>query len=485
MLVNWSQTMTDRPIVVQLPLWPPEWVPQQTPVNPCRLHRLWLNPDTQPAWLRSDPVAQRLIALLGSLNWDAYPERDLRCTRRFRPISHSACLAALLVKLEDSLPSIGKLYRYLVEHPSLIWLLGFPVVPASEQPAGLNARRSLPTARHLTAMLRHIPPSGPQYLLDQSVRLILAALRDRGVERIDCISLDTKHILAWVKENNRKAYVPDRFNKARQPAGDRDCRLGCKRRRNQGTPATNPRSAAAVKVGEYYWGYGSGLVVCKLPDIGEFVLAELTQPFDQGDLTYFSPLMQQAEQRLGYRPHVGTFDAAFDAWYVYAHFYEPADSSCFAAVPFSERGGYKAGRQFSPDGLPLCAAHLPMPLRLTYTDRTTCLVPHERGHYVCPLRYPARTAPRCPAYSPRWPKGGCTAAMPISIGARLRYTLDRQSPAYLDAYRQRTAIERINAQAVALGIERPHLRNGAAIANQNTLIYTLINLRFLQRLRRG
>jgi len=31
-------------------------------------------------------------------------------------------------------------------------------------------------------------------------------------------------------------------------------------------------------------------------------------------------------------------------------------------------------------------------------------------------------------------------------------------------YNQRTAVERINAQAVALGIERPHLRNGAAIA---------------------
>jgi hypothetical protein len=36
---------------------------------------------------------------------------------------------------------------------------------------------------------------------------------------------------------------------------------------------------------------------------------------------------------------------------------------------------------------------------------------------------------------------------------------------------------------VALGIERPHWRNGRAITNLNTLIYTLINLRMLQRLR--
>jgi hypothetical protein len=37
---------------------------------------------------------------------------------------------------------------------------------------------------------------------------------------------------------------------------------------------------------------------------------------------------------------------------------------------------------------------------------------------------------------------------------------------------------------VALGIERPKLRNGKAIANQNTLIYVLINLRALHRVRR-
>ena len=44
------------------------------------------------------------------------------------------------------------------------------------------------------------------------------------------------------------------------------------------------------------------------------------------------------------------------------------------------------------------------------------------------------------------------------------------------------ATERINSQACALGIERPHLCNGQAIANRNTLIYALINLYFLQRI---
>lgn len=73
--------------------------------------------------------------------------------------------------------------------------------------------------------------------------------------------------------------------------------------------------------------------------------------------------------------------------------------------------------------------------------------------------------------------------MPTSIGARLRYSLDRQSQDYKEAYKQRSATERINSQAVSLGIERPHFRNGDAIANINTLTYALINLRLLQRVR--
>ena len=52
-----------------------------------------------------------------------------------------------------------------------------------------------------------------------------------------------------------------------------------------------------------------------------------------------------------------------------------------------------------------------------------------------------------------------------------------------EVYKQLTATERINSQAKALGIERPHVRNGKAIANLNTLIYLLINLRFFQRIR--
>ena len=37
----------------------------------------------------------------------------------------------------------------------------------------------------------------------------------------------------------------------------------------------------------------------------EFVLAELTLPFDRPDVAYFDPLMLTAEKRLGFRPIYG------------------------------------------------------------------------------------------------------------------------------------------------------------------------------------
>ncbi len=482
--------MTDSLIVTQLPLLPDSLLPPKKASKQPTLQTYWQHPESLPRFVTDCPTALRCLSLLGPLHWCDFPERNLQRNWGQPTIPFSTLVAAHLLKLNEGLASLHKLREYLEEHPAFIRLLGFPLVPAPQTALGFNAPASLPTQRHFTRMLRQLPNSAVQFLLADSVQLILAELHKLEVAGPECISVDTKHILAWVKENNPKAYVSDRYNKHKQPQGDPDCRLGCKRQHNQhvepSAPTGNSLSAKTRSVGEYYWGYGSGLVVTKIPGWGEFVLAELTQPFDHGDLSYFFPLMDQTTARLGAKARFGTFDAAFDAWYVYAYFYREKDPlGGMAAVPFSEKGGYKVkGRQFTPEGLPRCAAGLPLPLRFTFTDRTSCLVEHERAKYVCSLWFPHPSGRRCPIHHPNWRRGGCTAMMPTSIGARLRYTLDREGEAYKSLYRQRTAVERINSQAVALGIERPHLRNGAAIANQNTLIYLLINLRFLQRLRR-
>jgi hypothetical protein len=445
--------------------------------------------DDLPLFVQQSPVAMRYLRLLGPLAWDALPERERCLNGNPHPVTYATFAAACLVKLDQQFVSMGALRRYLVEHPALVWLCGFPLVASRHFPWGFDVNASLPTQRHFTRMLRRLPNAALQFLLDSSVALLQATLAALGITLGVCISLDTKHILAWVKENNPKTYLKhgERYDKNSQPKGDSDCRLGCKRRHNQRvssketppTPLDNPVPADTISVGEYYWGYASGVVATKVPGWGEFVLAELTQPFNQSDVSYFHPLMTDVERRLGFRPRYGALDAAYDAFYIYEYFHRD-DGDGFAAIPFSERGGYK-DRQFSPEGWPLCQAGLPMPLKYTFWSKTT-LIEHERGRHVCPLRFPEETGEACPIQHKNWPKG-CTTTIPTSVGARIRYQLDRDGEAYKQVYKQRTATERINSQAVNLGIERPRLRNGQAITNQNTLIYILINLRALQRIR--
>jgi hypothetical protein len=476
--------MTSTLILPRFRAWKQRVSPRFRRPRP-NLHGLAQHPARMPRFVRDSPVAQRYLQLLGPIDWAGFPERDLETEWGAPTVPYATFAAACLIKLDQEKVYMPSLRKYLADHPALIWMLGFPLSMDPRSPYGFDIETSLPTARHLTRMLRRTPNASFQYLLDETVRLLMSELRDVAPDFGQSISLDTKHIIAWVKENNPKAYVKDRYDKEQQPTGDPDCRLGCKRKRNQRTrrestqtPRHDAVSASTLQVGEYYWGYGSGVVATKVPSWGEFVLAELTQPFDQGDVTYFHPLMAEVERRLGFHPPFGAFDAAFDAWYVY----EPFDrAGGFAAVPFVVKG--KSKRTFSSDGLPLCKAGLPMPLKFTYTSRTTGIIDDQRGSHVCPLVYPERGDDVCPIDDPHWAKGGCKTSLSTSRGARMRHQLDREGPAYKEVYKQRTATERINSLAKELGIERPKLRNGAAIANLNTLIYVLINLRALQRVR--
>jgi hypothetical protein len=454
------------------------------------LHSLYLYPERLPGAVRDSAEAMRSLNLLGPLAWDHFPERDLQRNYGQPSTPYSALSAACLLKLHLGIGSYARMVSWLAENPSIAWLLGFRSAPSGFIPAWRVTVDGLPDQRHFSRLLHKAPNSCFQFLLFSSIQALLAEFARRNIVVPDIISLDTKHILAWVKENNPKAYVEERFDKTRQPAGDIDCKLGCKRRHNRriageppplATPTTNPLpvQGQTIQVGEYYWGYASGVVAVKVPDWGEFVLAEMTQTFDHSDVSYFFPLMALVEQRLGKKPRFGGLDAAFDAFYVYDYFHQAGG---FAAVPFAEKGK-TIHRQFDAAGLPLCAAGLSMPLMLAYWDRSTAIIEYERGQYVCPLFHPVVTGETCPKNDEHWAKGGCATTIATSIGARIRHQLDRSGEPYTQVYKQRTAVERINSQAVELGIERPRLRNRLAITNINTLIYTLINLRLLQRIR--
>jgi hypothetical protein len=466
--------------------------PACPPVPPDVLCPLCQPAAPLPAWVQSDPLVRKYRALLGELPWADFPERPTdRPWSGPLPDPRAPFVAAFLVKLHEGKRYMSELRTFLTEHPALVYWLGFDRVPDPTAPYGFDVAASVPKRRHFSTVLRDLPNPALQFLLDASVQLLRATLPpDQQATFGDTIAGDTQAILAWVKENNPKQYIKEgRLDKTRQPKGDPDCKLGVKKRRNTApadadggepaTPTTEAKPASQLQVGvEILWGYASGIVVTRLPDGTEVVLAERTRPFNQSDPSYFHPLMAQVEQRLGRKPRFGAWDTAFDAHYVYEYFHQAGG---FAAVPLNhgKRGGE---RQFAPDGAPLCAAKLAMPRLFTYADRTA-LVPHLKEKCGCPLLQPTATGAVCPIGDRHFATGGCTTTLAADQGARIRITLDRGAPAYINLYAQRTMVERINSQAEALEMLHPKLRHGQAIANRNTLTYVLINLRALSRIR--
>jgi hypothetical protein len=462
--------------------------PPVPPDIPCPL----AHPDVPlPAWVVEDPVVQKYRALLGELPWAAFPERPTdRPWPGPQPEPRAPFAAAFLIKLHEDKRFMSELRSYLIEHPALVYWLGFARVSDPTAPHGFDVAASVPKRRHFSSVLRSLPNPALQFLLTATVQSLQATLPpDQQARFGDVIAGDTQALLAWVAENNPKQFIKEgRLDKTRQPKGDKDCKLGVKHRRNhaphdadgseQPTPTTEAQPASKLQVGvDIFWGYASGVVATRLPDGTEVVLAERTRPFNESDPSYFHPLMELVEARLGRKPRYGTWDCAYDAHYVYDYF---DAAGGFAAVPFNP-GKKGADRQFASDGTPLCAANLPMSIEFTYQHRSG-LIPHLREKYRCPLLHPTANGEICPIADAHWDKGGCTTTIAAGAGSRLRHTLDRESDDYKALYALRTMVERINSQAEALDIIHPKLRSGRAITNRNTLTYVLINLRALNRI---
>lgn len=396
-----------------------------------------------PGHFAYDPVAQRYEELFGWLDWSRVPEKDDRLPQRGRlPHLEAAYIKAYLVMVNQKLNYQTELYDYLCDHPALVWVMEFRLVADEDSPYGFDVAASVPSARHLRRKLGALDPRVLADLLAQTVQRAVAVIPGVG----ETVSVDVKHIYAYVKENNPRVEVPDRHNPARHPSGDPDCRLGVKRQHNQGED-----EASADK--EYVWGYGTGIAVTQTPDKDALVLGDLTQPFKANDVTYGLPVLHQAMCSLGFPPRNVTADAAFDAWYMYQG---PAELGGIAAIALNLRGDPPT--RLGPHDRPLCACNRQeMEPRAPWVEDT-----HRLQRFHCPA---------C----------GTIRKMNVELGNLMRWRLDRHADPYQSLYKQRTAAERINSQAKALGIERPRQRRLAPIARRNTLIYIVINIRALRR----
>jgi hypothetical protein len=281
------------------------------------------------------------------------------------------------LKLEEGLVTCTRLRRFLVEHPLLVLELGFRPVLDLDEPYGFDVERTVPTARWLREQQRTLSSSVLHALLIQTVLALHEEVPGLG----DVVAFDVTHMYAWVRENNPRVYVEGTFDVTHIPKGDPDCRLGVKKSSNQvqadGTTKTKKESL---------FGYGSGIDTSTNPVYCDVILAEYTQPFNEGDITYFPTLYIRAIAALGFFPTHITADAAFDAWYTYQ---TVAQRGGIAAIPLNQHGHPESRR--APDGVPLCAKGLRMHPAFQYA--------HTYGYRsqrcVCPLLFPQPTGETC------------------------------------------------------------------------------------------
>ncbi len=305
-----------------------------------------------------------------------------------------------------------------------------------------------------------------QNLLQALLAATVADLQEEIPGLGETVAFDVKHIFAWVRENNPNVYVKGRFDVTHIPKGDPDCRLGVKKSSNQ----VQPDGSKNVKKVSLF-GYGTGVAACTDPVYGEVVLAEYTLPFNRADVTYYLPLYQRTVVDTKQFPIHVTADAAYDFWYVYE---TVAHRQGIAAIPLNTHGHEEVPRD--PDGTPRCSVGL----RMTPTFQFQHTHGFRAQRFRCPLLFPEPTGATCS--HAQFVKGkGCVKDPNWEKGGLMRALLDRDGPLYHVIYKQRTACERINSQAQALGIEQPKVRNIRSVRNLNTLIYLVLNARALAK----
>ena len=107
--------MTDQLMVTQLPLWTFPLAAPQTPEKQPDLHTLRQCCEHLPDWITSSPTILRCLELLSPLDWAHLPDRNLHRNWGQPTVPFAALIAAELIRLNEGLPSMGHLRRYLIE----------------------------------------------------------------------------------------------------------------------------------------------------------------------------------------------------------------------------------------------------------------------------------------------------------------------------------------------------------------------------------
>jgi hypothetical protein len=421
-----------------------------------------------PLSLWEDPLVQEYEAIFAYLDFSVLPIPKRGPKRNTLDVYAKV----FLIKVHQHLQYASDVRTFFLDHPQLIPVVGF--FPVYDTRTGaLDLEQTVVSARHFRRKLQTIENQHIKVLLKQTVDHLHAQHLLNGTA-----IADTTEILAWVKENNLKQRVDNRFDKTRTIKGFPECSLGAK-------PIPGEKNAKGKPKLRYFWGAKQAAVV-EPTAYGTAFLYEDVFTAKTADVTTALPTLKPLVDHWGYRLKKFLADAAYDAFEIYQYVYakdtpEPTRSAATAYIALNSRGHTRLNRQFSAQGNLICEADLEMTNGGTWFDKHKG---YRRQKFTCPLvnHHTKHKCGTCPLKHDKFHKNGCYRYINLDDQEQLRFKMHRDSQEYKDTFKQRIFVEQaFSSIKEHYDIEMPKVRNLNSAKNIYTIAAILNNVRILQK----
>lgn len=377
-----------------------------------------------------------------------------------------------LIKVNEKLQYSSDVREFFLKHPQLIPLVGFyPVY--NETTGELDLERTVVSARHFRRKLQTMKNQHFKLLLKQTLDQLQAQHLLKGT-----VIADTTEILAWVKENNLKQRVENRFDKTKPIKGFPECSLGAK-------PIPGEKDKKGKPKIRYFWGAKQAALV-EPTEYGTVFLYEEVFTAKTPDVKTALPTLKPLVQQWAYRPKKFIADAAYDAFKIYQYVYakdnpETHRKPAKAYIALNTRGHKRLNRQFSAQGNLFCEADLEMTNGGRWFDKQKG---YHRQKFTCPLinLKTKQKCRNCPINHPKFQKNGCYRYINLDDQEQLRFKIHRDSKEYKNTIKQRIFVEQaFSSIKEQYDIEVPKVRNLNSVKNIYTIAAILNNIQILKK----
>jgi hypothetical protein len=379
------------------------------------------------------------------------PEIPSNYTGRGRPpFSREALLKGLIYRNLRGIHKLVELEFELLNNPSIA------------EPLGLDPLKRSPSDERFSDFLRSNPNGYFQIIRE----ILVQDLINEEVISARGVGLDSCPIEAFVKENNLKTSIKDRYEKHRLVSGDKDARLGV---------SIHFPTPFKKKV-HYFWGYRNHII----SDLdSELPIVEITLQANKDEKNVALPLLCKLHQEHSLPIEVVAGDANYDVEKILRYIIEEMKAE--AMIPRNPRNMQNTAYTVKREAI-YCEADLPMYRKGKMTTKGITYL-----QYSCPLHWSKEFTGQyilCPAGNPKFLKQkGCNVLirMTPSIREKINYGTQR----FREKYNKRTSVERVFSRLLAISMQNPTVKGLRAVRNHCTIAHITVLLVALTAYRMG